>query len=238
MLMVQLIGGSAINFSAQYYCNLPDRFSGNREFRYVQHGEKDRSKGDCLLYGTSEPRGGKACRTPICGKCSQGFSYCSSASDLRHWHWWNERHTARQKETPQKSCTLSSRKRRFEMRRRLLKRDAISEERKLEIKLNLITKRNPKNIKGFDSTVGAIIDADNNLVCLVPVTRMDWVYDCLTAKTKTDYLFTVLSRMTDDEVRLCTGCKRNAAEPREQPVSESKVVRFSPVRRKTPPLVS
>lgn len=109
----------------------------------------------------------------------------------------------------------------------------------MEIKLTLVTKRNPKNVKGFDSTVGAIIDADNNLVCLVPVTRMDWVYDCLSAKTKTDHLFTVLSKMTDDEVRLCTGCKRNAAEPREQPVkSESKVVRFPPVRRKTPPLVS
>lgn len=109
----------------------------------------------------------------------------------------------------------------------------------MEIKLTLVTKRNPKNVKGFDSTVGAIIDADNNLVCIVPVTRMDWVYDCLSAKTKTDHLFTVLSKMTDDEVRLCTGCKRNAAEPREQPVkSESKVVRFPPARRKTPPLVS
>ncbi|HEY9786834.1 MAG TPA: hypothetical protein V6D17_15700 [Candidatus Obscuribacterales bacterium] len=108
----------------------------------------------------------------------------------------------------------------------------------MEIKLTLVTKRNPKDVKGLDSTVGAIIDADNNLVCLVPVTRMDWVYDCLSAKTKTDHLFTVLSRLTDDEVRLCTGCKRNAAEPREAPKGESKVVRFPPVRRKTPPLVS
>lgn len=106
----------------------------------------------------------------------------------------------------------------------------------MEIKLTLVSKRNPKEVKGFDSKVGAIIDSENNLVCIVPVTRMDWDYDCLSAKRKTDHLFTVLSRMTDDKVRLCTECKRNAAEPREQPVeSESKVVRFQPVRRKTPP---
>lgn len=126
------------------------------------------------------------------------------------------------------------------MRRRLLKRDAISlEDRKLEVKLTLVIKRNPATVKGLDSTVGAIIDADNNLVCLVPVTRMDWVYDCLTAKTKTDSLFTILSKMTDDEVRLCTGCKRNAAEPIDpERKDDNKVVRFPPVRRKTPPLVS
>ena len=108
----------------------------------------------------------------------------------------------------------------------------------MEVKLTLVTKRNPKDVKGLDSTVGAIIDADNNLVCIVPITRMDWVYDCLSAKTKTDHLFTILSKMTDDEVRLCTGCKRNAAEPREAAKSETRVVRFPPVRRKTRPLVS
>lgn len=113
------------------------------------------------------------------------------------------------------------------------------EERILEIKLTLVTKRNPLKIKGFDSTVGAIIDADDNLVCVVPLTRMDWVFDCLSAKTHTDKLFTILSKMTDDEVRLCTGCKRNAAEPRDQESkSDKKVLRFPPVRRKTPPLVS
>lgn len=109
----------------------------------------------------------------------------------------------------------------------------------MEVKLTLVTRRNPAKVKGLDSTVGAIIDADNNLVCLVPVTRMDWVYDCLTAKTKTDTLFTILSKMTDDEVRLCTGCKRNAAEPNAaERKDDNKVVRFPPVRRKTPPLVS
>lgn len=109
----------------------------------------------------------------------------------------------------------------------------------MEVKLTLVTKRDPSKVKGLDSTVGAIIDADNNLVCLVPVTRMDWVYDCLAAKTHTDRLFTVLSKMTDDEVRLCTSCKRSAAEPREQESkSDKKVIRFPPVRRKTPPLVS
>ena len=109
----------------------------------------------------------------------------------------------------------------------------------MEIKLTLVTKRNPGNIKGFDSTVGAIIDSDDHLVCLVPLTRMDWVFDCLSAKTHTDKLFTILSKMTDDEVRLCTACKRNAAEPRDQESkNEKKVLRFPPVRRKTPPLVS
>ncbi len=109
----------------------------------------------------------------------------------------------------------------------------------MEIKLKLVTKRDPSKIKGFDSTVGAIIDADNNLVCLVPVTRMDWVYDCLSAKTNTDRLFTLLSKMTDDEIRLCSTCKRHAAEPNAQESnSVKKVLRFPPLRRKTPPLVS
>ena len=109
----------------------------------------------------------------------------------------------------------------------------------MEIKLTLVTKRNPLNVKGFDSTVGAIIDADDNLVCVVPLTRMDWVFDCLSAKTHTDKLFTILSKMTDDEVRLCTGCKRNAAEPRDhESKNDKKVLRFPPVRRKTPPFVS
>jgi hypothetical protein len=103
----------------------------------------------------------------------------------------------------------------------------------VEIKLTLVTKRDPKTVKGFDSTVGAIIDADNNLVCLVPVTRMDWVYDCLTAKTKTDHLFTVLSKMTDETIHLCSGCKRKAAEP-EAPEerSDPRVIRFNSARRK------
>mgnify|MGYP001201089664 CR=1 FL=1 len=103
----------------------------------------------------------------------------------------------------------------------------------MEVKLTLVTKRNPMKVKGLDSTVGAIVDADNRLVCIVPLTRMDWVFDCLTAKTKTDRLFEVLSKMTDDEVHLCTACKRNAAEPKvEERKSDSKVVRLQPARRK------
>lgn len=103
----------------------------------------------------------------------------------------------------------------------------------MEVKLTLVTKRNPANVKGLDSTVGAIIDADNNLVCLVPVTRMDWVFDCLTAKTKTDHLFSVLSRMTDEPVHLCSRCKRKAAEPDGlDEGSDPKVIRFNSARRK------
>lgn len=103
----------------------------------------------------------------------------------------------------------------------------------MEIKLTLATRRDPKNVKGLDSTVGAIIDADNNLVCLVPVTRMDWVFDCLAAKTKTDQLFTVLSKMTDEPVHLCSKCKRRAAEPEhDNEPSDPKVIRFNSTRRK------
>lgn len=104
----------------------------------------------------------------------------------------------------------------------------------MEIKLTLVTKRNPKNIKGFDSTVGAIVDADNHLVCIVPLTRMDWVFDCLTAKTRTDHLFTVLSKMTDDQVYLCTACRQNAADDGEEEMKSNRgVVRFDSPRRKT-----
>ncbi len=103
----------------------------------------------------------------------------------------------------------------------------------MEIKLTLVTRRNPKTVKGLDSTVGAIIDADNNLVALVPVTRMDWVFDCLTAKTKTDHLFTILSKMTDETIHLCSRCKRNAAEPeRIEERSDPRVIRFNSARRK------
>lgn len=103
----------------------------------------------------------------------------------------------------------------------------------MEIKLTLVTKRNPKNIKGFDSTVGAIVDADNNLVCVVPLTRMDWVFDCLTAKTRTDHLFTVLSRMTDDQIHLCSACRRNVADDGEEEMRSNRgVVRFDSPRRK------
>ncbi|HEY9793620.1 MAG TPA: hypothetical protein V6D22_24695 [Candidatus Obscuribacterales bacterium] len=104
----------------------------------------------------------------------------------------------------------------------------------MEIKLTLVTRRDPKKVKGLDSTVGAIIDADNNLVCLVPVTRMDWVFDCLAAKTKTDHLFTILSKMTDEPIHLCSKCKRHAAEPEHvnNEPSDSKVIRFNSVRRK------
>ncbi|HIA53754.1 MAG TPA: hypothetical protein EYN91_16960 [Candidatus Melainabacteria bacterium] len=103
----------------------------------------------------------------------------------------------------------------------------------MEIKLTLVTRRDPKTVKGLDSTVGAIIDADNNLVALVPVTRMDWVFDCLTAKTKTDHLFTVLSKMTDEPIHLCSKCKRNAAEPEHiEERSDPRVIRFNSARRK------
>ena len=102
----------------------------------------------------------------------------------------------------------------------------------MEIKMTLVTRRNPKSVKGLDSTVGAIIDADNNLVALVPVTRMDWVYDCLSAKTRTDHLFTILSRMTDEPIHLCSGCKRNAAEPEQVERSDPRVIRFNSARRK------
>lgn len=103
----------------------------------------------------------------------------------------------------------------------------------MDIRMTLVTRKDPKNVKGLDSTVGAIIDSDNNLVCLVPLTRMDWVFDCLTAKTKTDHLFTILSKMTDEPIHLCSKCKRNAAEPEpnEEP-SDPRVIRFNSARRK------
>lgn len=103
----------------------------------------------------------------------------------------------------------------------------------MEVKLTLVTRRNPAKVKGLDSTVGAIVDADNHLVCLVPLTQMDWVFDCLTAKTKTDRLFEALSKMTDEEVQLCTACKRNTAEPKVvECESDSKIIRLQPARRK------
>lgn len=103
----------------------------------------------------------------------------------------------------------------------------------VEIKLILVTRHNPSKVKGLDSTVGAIIDADDNLVCLVPLTRMDWVFDCLTAKTKTDHLFTVLSKMTDDEVKLCSACKRNAAAANDAEVmGNPSIVPFDSPRQK------
>jgi hypothetical protein len=67
----------------------------------------------------------------------------------------------------------------------------------VNINLTLVTKRNPSKIKGFDSTFGAILDPDNNLVCLVPLIHMDWVYDCLCAKTTAKRLDTRLSKATD-----------------------------------------
>ena len=85
----------------------------------------------------------------------------------------------------------------------------------MEVKLTLTTKRDIRKIKGFDSTAGAIVDADNNLVCVVPLVYMDWVFDCLTAKTRTDKLFTILSKMTDEEPRLCAGCRKTQDKTRD-----------------------
>jgi len=74
----------------------------------------------------------------------------------------------------------------------------------LEIKLTLATKGNPAKLRGLDSTVGVITDKDNNVLCLVPMNRMEWVFDCIAAKSKTDRLF---SRLMRQENRVCTECK-------------------------------
>ena len=80
----------------------------------------------------------------------------------------------------------------------------------LEINLTLTTIRNPRKIKGFDSIFGAIIDGDNNLVCLAPVTHIELIFDCLTAKAKKDISFKMMARDEEESVfgRVCssTGC--------------------------------
>jgi len=98
--------------------------------------------------------------------------------------------------------------------------------------LTLRTNGNPKNIKGLDSTVGAIVDANNNLVCLVPVRFMDWVYECLTAKDRADELFNVLSKLTADRVELC-GCTRGNSAPVDQPCrNKRRAIPFDSPRHK------
>ena len=85
----------------------------------------------------------------------------------------------------------------------------------MEKLLTLRTNGNPKDIKGLDSTVGAIVDAKNNLICLVPLGFMDWVYECLTAKDRAHELFNALSNLTADRVEPC-GCTRGSSEPVDQ----------------------
>lgn len=79
-----------------------------------------------------------------------------------------------------------------------------TEERVLEIKLTLATKGNPAKLKGLDSTVGVITDHNNNVLCLVPLERMEWVFDCIARKSKTDRLF---SRLIKQGTVLCAQCK-------------------------------
>jgi hypothetical protein len=74
----------------------------------------------------------------------------------------------------------------------------------LEIKLTLETKGNPTKLKGLDSTVGVITDQDNNVLCLVSINRMEWLFECISMKSKTDQLF---SRLTRQETALCRECK-------------------------------
>ena len=74
----------------------------------------------------------------------------------------------------------------------------------MEIKLTLETKGNPAKLKGLDSTVGVITDQNNNVLCLVPIDRMEWVFDCIATKSKTDQLF---SRLMRQETALCRECK-------------------------------
>jgi hypothetical protein len=101
------------------------------------------------------------------------------------------------------------------------------EERKVEVRLILTTDRNPSKIKGLDSTVGAIVDGKNNLVCLAPLTQIEWVFESLTSKEKTDKFFDQLSRQNDDELALCTICKRNTADADSDTVdTESNVIMF------------
>ena len=83
----------------------------------------------------------------------------------------------------------------------------------MQIKLTMVTSHDPCKVKGLDSTVGAIVDADNNLLCLVPVTQLEWVFDCLSAKTRTDRLFTILSKWTEPPTHVCSKCKRT--QPRQ-----------------------
>ena len=76
----------------------------------------------------------------------------------------------------------------------------------VEIKLKLETDRDPLNIKGLTGAVGVITDADNNLICLVPDSKIDWVHECLQARIKTDDLWEKLQAIAAGSA--CIACRR------------------------------
>jgi hypothetical protein len=91
----------------------------------------------------------------------------------------------------------------------------------METTLTLITKCNPRKIKGIDAKVGAIVDSKNNLICLVPISHIDWVFESVSTKEKLEMLYEKLHRADESLVALCSGCRHRLSEPEEVELSPS-----------------
>lgn len=82
----------------------------------------------------------------------------------------------------------------------------------MEVDIKLVTKQNAENINGLDKTFGVIVDENNNLVCIAPLEKIDFVFECLIAEARPNPFFSPLSSLTVGNENTCDKCKSDDVE--------------------------
>jgi len=82
----------------------------------------------------------------------------------------------------------------------------------VEVDIKLFTKQNAENIKGLDGTFGVIVDDNNNIVCVAPLDKIDFVFECLLAEARPNPFFSPLSSLMVGNETPCTNCNSDGVD--------------------------